>query len=137
MFSARIFGRFARFRRDEAGSATFEALIWIHVMLFFLLLILDATTIFMQNSKIQRIVQDGNRQYIKGVFAGDTNELEDWLEATLDPITPNAVATATVDGAGLLVTSVTYPTADTELSGVTNLVGITYVLDALQMTVRP
>ena len=116
--------RARRFGKSEAGGATFEACIWIPFLLFFFIMILDATAIFTNQSRVHRIVQDGNRQFVSGVYQHETNPqqaLETWVETTLDTIAPSADATISIDGSGLLTTQVTYNASETDLSGVTGL----------------
>ncbi len=113
-----------RFGKNEDGGATFEACIWIPFLLFFFIMILDATAIFTNQSRVHRIVQDGNRQFVSGVYQHEANPqqaLESWVETTLDTIAPSADATINIDGDGLLTTQVTYNASETDLSGVTGL----------------
>ncbi len=111
-----------KFLRDEAGGATVEACLWIPFFLSFFVLILDAAFIFLQETDAQRIVQDGNRQYVTGAIAS-TGALETWIETAMVPLSPNANATARVDGAGVLTTVLTYPAEDTDLTGATGVLG--------------
>lgn len=116
--------RLRRFRGAEDGSATVEGVVlWIPFYLLFLFIVLDGTTIFLQNSKVQRVVQDANRQFIAGGFDNSTSDLENWIENTLDTIAPNATATAQIDANGLLRTDVAYPSSDTDLTGATAMLG--------------
>lgn len=126
-------GRKRRFRDAEDGSATIEALLWIPFLLAFLMLILDASTIFMWNSQARRIVADANRQYVKGAtfdntmsnFVGNpVNNMANWIEDEMAHFAPNAVANVMIDPvSGLLTTIVTYPSTDTDLSGATGFLG--------------
>lgn len=113
---------FRRFWREEDGLATFEACIWTPFFFIFLMLVVDATMIFSNQGRVHRIVQDANRQFILGQI-DTTDDLQTWLEAQLasQRVTPNATATATVDANDILVTTVTYPSADTDLTGATGL----------------
>ena len=113
-----------RFGKEDEGSATFEACIWIPFLLLFFIMILDGTSIFTNQSKVHRIVQDANRQFVSGVFKDEANPtlaMKNWLETALNDIAPSASATVTVDGAGLLTTQVSYNASDTDLSGVTGV----------------
>ena len=107
-----------RFARDEAGSGSVEACLWMPVLFAFFILVLDGTYLFLRDSEIRRVVQDGSRQYVMGFFGTDTGEMQTWIEERLAPIAPNAVAETTVDAAtGVLFTSVRYPASDTDLTG--------------------
>jgi len=127
-----------RFMRDEDGSATIEACLWLPFFIFFFVLILDATTIFMNQARVHRIVQDANRQYIVGGFKTSVNEeqaLEVWIEQSLASIAPSASATAQVDSRGLLTTQVSYPSGETDLTGATGVLGsLTMRVQAIHQT---
>lgn len=127
-----------RFSRDEDGSATVEACLWLPFFIFFFVMILDATTIFMNQARVHRIVQDANRQFVVGVFKSAANEeqaLEQWIEQSLAPITPSASASASVDTQGLLTTQVSYPSGETDLTGATGVLGsLTMRVQAIHQT---
>ncbi|MDU8942119.1 TadE/TadG family type IV pilus assembly protein [Ovoidimarina sediminis] len=116
--------RIERFGKEDEGSATFEACIWIPFLLLFFIMILDGTSIFTNQAKVHRIVQDANRQFVSGVFKLEPNPqmaMETWLETALDDIAPSADATISIDANGLLTTTVSYPASETDLSGVTGV----------------
>lgn len=116
-----------RFARDEAGSGSVEACLWMPVLFAFFILVLDGTYLFLRDSEIRRVVQDGSRQYVIGFFGTDTGAMDSWIEARLALIAPHAVAQSTIDAAtGVLFTSVSYPASDTDLTGwVGKLTGLT------------
>jgi Flp pilus assembly protein TadG len=87
--------RFTRFLRGERGTGTIEFLIWCPFILAFFFLMLEASTIFLHTNAIRRIVQDGNRQYVRGV-------------------TVTAVVDAT---SGQLTTKVSFPSTDVDIAG--------------------
>ena len=47
--------------RDTRGSLTIEAVLWIPVFVFLILLVVDVSNIYLKQSEAMRIVQDGNR----------------------------------------------------------------------------
>lgn len=110
-----------RFRRDESGAVLLENILWIPFMLFFMLMVLDASLIFMNYARAQRIVHEGNRAFITGELAS-CNELEDWLETELRTFIPSATASC---GTSLSITavSVSMTTGDMDLTGATGFLG--------------
>ena len=92
--------RLDTFRRDESGGATIEACLWLPFFAIFMIFVIDVTMVFMNESKVHHVVQDGNRQYVVGGFkdeANPTQALETWIEASLDLLTPGAIATASLN----------------------------------------
>lgn len=113
--------RARRFARSEEGGISVEACLWLPFFLFFFFIVINLSMLFSQHAGIQRVVQDGARQYVTGRFGFDAtgrNALEAWIEATVSPVAPNVNATATFDAtSGLLTTTVTYPATDNLLGG--------------------
>lgn len=110
------------FHQDEDGGATIEACLWIPFFFAFFILVLDAAFIFLREADAQRIVQDGNRQFVTGAITGET-ALETWVEAAMTTVSPNADATVSIDANGVLTTRVTYPAEDSDLTGASGLLG--------------
>jgi len=125
-------------------AATFEACIWIPFFLFFALMVMDASAIFSKKAQVSRILQDGNRQFVKGAFGTATTPmatqeqaLETWIAEQLAALSIDTATTvdASVSG-GLLTTLVEYSAADTDISGSTGLAGLTVrtgVVNQLEM----
>ena len=124
------------FLRDTSGSGTIEACLWIPVLLAFFVTSFDATYVFLRDGEIRRVVQEGSRQYIKGLHGTDLAKAEKWIETALDPLAPNANATVKLDSSGeLLVTTITYPASDTDLTGwVSALTGLTLTVQTVHQT---
>lgn len=56
--------RFARrFARDEGGSVTVEAVIWLPIFFFILMLVTDASLAFFSKAQAYRIIESGNRAF--------------------------------------------------------------------------
>ena len=124
------------FLRDESGSGTIEACLWLPVLIGFFILIFDATYVFLRDGEIRRVVQEGNRQYVKGLHGTQPAGLETWIETKLGQLAPNANATSLVDSTtGLLTTTITYPASDTDVTGwVSALTGLEITIHTVNQT---
>lgn len=104
-----------RFRRDEGGTATIEALLWIPMFFFLLIMIVNASFIFYGKSQALRIIQDGNRAYSTGRLATDL-ATEDYLRTRIGAFAPSVLADpALVDTsvtAGIITSVARIPLAD-------------------------
>ncbi|WP_374642525.1 TadE/TadG family type IV pilus assembly protein [Tabrizicola sp.] len=83
--------------RDEEASATIEFVLWLPIVLLILLLIVDASMLFMSRSQAIRILQDTNRLYSTGQFTGETLDeklakAEAYALSRLQPMSPSATA---------------------------------------------
>ena len=111
-----------RFRNDETGSVTVEAVIWFPLFVVFLMMLADASMIFMNQARILRIVQDGTRRFATGSLVS-CDALEAWLVSRIAPISPGVGAecdkAADFDSSMVYVSSVTMPSGELDLSGVT------------------
>lgn len=83
----------ARFRKEDQGTATVEAVLWLPIFVFIFGLMVDASMIFHNQTKVLRVVQDANRHYSIGRF--DAAETETYIKDTLGglKITPKTVKT--------------------------------------------
>lgn len=99
-----------RFSKDESGSATVEAVLWLPVFFAFIIIVADASFIFFGQNQAHRLVQDANRQYSIGRLA-DLDELDAYLTASLAPFAPNA-SVSTAEDLGIVKSSVSIPASD-------------------------
>ena len=84
----------AAFCRRDRGAATIEVILWLPFFLGLFSLMVDISMIFNNQSRIMRIIQDGNRNYSIRRF--ETNaETETYVENRIAPISPNASAVTT------------------------------------------
>lgn len=99
-----------RFSRDEEGSATVEAVLWIPLFFFVLVLVMEASLMFSAQTRVMRIVQDTNRGLAIGLFP-DSASAEVALRAQVRPISPTATVVSRIES-GLAVSTVQMPVAD-------------------------
>lgn len=103
-----------RFSREDSGSATVEAVLWIPVFVMFMVLAVDASFLFFGQNKAHRIVQDVNRQYSVGWHA-DATEVRDAILARLSVMAPSATAgdiSVTTGVGGVITTTVSLDASD-------------------------
>ncbi len=91
---------FRSFRSSEDGASTIEFVLWVPLVVMVLLLVVDASMLFMTRSHAIRILQDTNRLYSVGQFTGDTAEerlgkAEEYALARLSPLSASATAVTT------------------------------------------
>lgn len=86
----RTVSRLHRFWKDEEGSFTIEAVIWMPIFAIVLAVVVNVSLVFFSESQILRVVQDANRAFSLGRL--DSTEAAEtyiskklaYLEATLD-----------------------------------------------------
>ena len=113
--------RLQRFGKSEDGSALIETVLWIPFFLFVILMVLDASMIFMNYGRAQRVVQYDNRDFAVGVYE-TCAEFEAAVEAELQSFIPSADATCGIQGNMALV-AVTMNSGDMELTGASGWLG--------------
>lgn len=104
-----------RFLRNDRGSFTIEAVIWLPVFILVLCMIADTAIIFAKQSQVMRVVQDANRFYAVGRFA-DGTVTANYILDIVRPISPNATATSSLAN-GVITTTVTMPARDLIATG--------------------
>lgn len=88
------------FCRSEGGSSTIEFVLWVPLVVMILLLVVDASMLFMARSHAMSVLQDTNRLYSVGQFTGDTTadrleKAQDYALARLTPLSASATAVTT------------------------------------------
>lgn len=99
-----------RFRRDEEGGATIEAVLWLPMFIVFFVMVADVSFIFHRQSQILRVTQDANRAFSVGRFDSES-ETETFIESTLRELSQSTNAATTVAD-GVISTSVRIPVED-------------------------
>lgn len=120
----RVFRRRAgRFAKEQEGSVTMEAALWFPVILAMMIFVADAAMIMMNQTRISRIVQDGNRAFAVGLIR-TCPDLVTWLETNARTIAPSATAVCDTSSIlGVSIARVNVPTNELDLSGATGLIG--------------
>ena len=102
--------RFRAFRNDDQGSATVEALLWVPVIGYFMIMIADVSFVFYGKAQALRIVQDANRAYSVG-YLNSSTATEDRIKAVYGSMfsgkAPKSVSTTVVDG--VIVSTIEVP----------------------------
>lgn len=121
--SNRLTAFIQRFSRDEAGSVTVEAVLWIPFFFGLLMLITDVSLAFFSRAEAFRLIEIGNRSF--SVRPGATTaDVETWIEEQFDILSPGAQATTRVDaGTGIVSTILEYPAREVSLFGSLGVMG--------------
>jgi len=98
------------FWRDQEGSATIEAVLWIPMFFFTLLLVMEGSLIFNAQALAMRIVQDTNRAIAVGIYP-DSATAQAQLLTRIRTLSPTATASARIEN-GLAISSVRMPVGD-------------------------
>lgn len=114
-------GRFRAFRRDEGGSFTIEAVLWLPVFMVLFCLIADASLIFGKQAQVLRIVQDANRALSVGRFTTGA-DAEAFIRQQMLPFSTNAVITTDI-AAGVISSTVEIPAGDLTATGLISSFG--------------
>ncbi|MCV2869257.1 pilus assembly protein [Defluviimonas sp. WL0002] len=131
MLPFRLVSRGKNFLRRDRGAATIEVILWLPFFLGLFSLMVDLSMIFNNQSRIMRIIQDGNRNY--SIRRLTTNaETETYVEGRIASISANANA-VTTNAAGLITTTVTVPLADLDLLGIAHVFSSNWFITADQL----
>ena len=97
------------FVRDDRGSQTIEFMLWIPIFVGLLIIVMDATTIYITHTEMENVARDTARRMIKGLAPADAidhavNEMRlrnypYTVTATFDPDTGADVSIAIQTGA--------------------------------------
>ncbi len=101
-------------RKDQAGSATIEFLIWLPVLMFFLLLVVDVSFVLFGKSQALRIIQDANRAVSVGAL--EVPEAKQFISDSFAPFSSNTTVDMGVVDDKLISTTFSFPIQDLALT---------------------
>lgn len=114
-FARRLPGFPRGLARDEEGSASIEALLWIPMFFLVLVLSVQVAMIATSQSRVMRIVQDGNRAYALGRLdanmvctpgqEADAPSTRAYIANAVNGISPRATITSRVNCTAKTITS--------------------------------
>src|SRR6056297_730816 len=103
------------FVRNEEGSTTVEAVLWMPFFVALLALIVDASMLFNSQAQMLRFVQDANRAFSTGQLE-TTDQVGEILQARLAPLSERVTVDSLVDTttvpSGIIRTTTSIPAAD-------------------------
>lgn len=108
-------GPITKFLAAQSGGATVEAVIWLPALFSVLCLVTDLAMIFNGQTLATRTLQDANRAYSVGRLT-TTEQVEQFVEASLANLSPHAHAQAQVDG-GAIFSQIVIPSSDLAATG--------------------
>lgn len=118
LFETSIQKTLAGFWEEEDGTASVDGIMWIIFFTGLLVFILDSSILYMNNTEVRRVTQDGSRLYVRGGFDDKANPeaaLDLWVESNLSNLSANLNAVSSVNADNQVTTLVTYPADDTDL----------------------
>ena len=111
--------RVKSFKRDESGSATVEAALWIPFFLALILLVVEVTFVFYGHSQMLRLAQDASRKLSVGWFSS-TTETEEYILTSMKNLRNAGSSAATTDVSitnGVITTTISAPASELDVVG--------------------
>ena len=105
-----------RFRRDEGGTASVEAVLWFPAWIIIFGLMVDTSMIYHGQSKVLRVVQDANRNMSIGRFT-ENSEVQTYIADRLGSFNVTPTTTDIVSDDNLILTTVTVPARQLQALG--------------------
>lgn len=99
-----------KFLRDEDGSFSIEAALWLPIFTLVTALLIDISSLYHDKAAILSVVREANRAYATGSFTTES-QVVTHVTDTVRHLSPNATVSATFDGA-YLTTQVSVPSRD-------------------------
>ncbi|WP_281982454.1 TadE/TadG family type IV pilus assembly protein [Thalassorhabdomicrobium marinisediminis] len=98
------------FKKDDAGSATIESVLWQPLFVMFFVLIADVSFVFHRQTHILTVLQDGNRALSVGRLAS-LDELKDFVRERISYLSDNTEIDSVISS-GVVTTQVQVPVHD-------------------------
>lgn len=102
--------RSKKFRTNESGSATIEAVLWFPMFVLLLVMVADVSFVFFGQAQAMRILQDGNRAFSVGRITSES-DTEVFVVSALASLTPNPTVTTSLSQ-GVITTIAEIPVSD-------------------------
>lgn len=99
-----------KFWRNEDGSATIEAVLWLPLFVVFFVMVADVSFVFHRQAQMLRVVQDANRAFSVGRLS-DEDATESFITTALLEVSDSAVATTSI-GSGIITSTLRVPVGD-------------------------
>jgi len=100
--------RILKFLRDDGGSQSIEFILWVPIFVGLLMIVMDASTLYITQTEMENVARDTARRIIKGlpptlaeIHARNSMSLRDLpytVDATFDPDTGADVTIAVQTG---------------------------------------
>lgn len=94
--------RLGRFTRDTDGSAAIEFVLWTPTFMFIMMLAIDSSVLFMNQSNFWRVTRDTARLVARHAIT-DEAQAEAYAEGLVAGSHANPTATVTIDGQTVIV----------------------------------
>lgn len=122
------------FRKNEDGAVTVEFVLWVPVFVIILMLVVDASMLFVTQSNFWGVARDSARRVAVNTMT-DT-EAETWAEdeATFGSVVPDV----DVESSGGNVTvTISTPFSDVDVFGILGISGLSLVAEVTQRIETP
>ncbi|WP_127904183.1 hypothetical protein [Solirhodobacter olei] len=118
---------------DEAGAATYEAVLWLPIFTFIIWLVTETAMAFGGEAHALRVIQDANRMYASGYFQNAT-DTESFIRGQLVNW-QNTMTVSTSETNGIIHTTITVPVATmTGFNVIPQFNGVTVSISSEQMS---
>lgn len=114
--------RKSRFSKDEEGSVTVEAVLWLPVFVGFFALIADASLVFHSQAQMYRLLQDANRAYSIGRITSE-EDTEDAILTEARRWSDNVVVDTRRGDDGVITSVMVIPAQDLDAVGFFGVLG--------------
>lgn len=98
------------FLKNENGSATVEAVIWLPMLLFVFMMIVNVAFVFNGKGQVFQAVQDANRAFSVGRLAS-AQATQTAIKAAIKNLSSHATVTTTLTD-GIITSNVLIPVSD-------------------------
>ena len=98
---------FDRFIRDQQGSATIEFVLWVPVILALLVIVIDATTLYVTHKEMWNVARDAARRVVTNPEKYDEEAVRTYVDNAMNlrefPYTVNSSCDSLTDSAEVII----------------------------------